>query len=127
MPDVLDSERPALLGGEEATPESLQDRAQRVENALHRACGYGQVLWRELDTLRRYLFEDVAQGRRGEGTASLLRSTDQWSTWAERFASASSVLSGPAGDSGAGETAARLQAREHGVELPPPTTSPEPV
>ncbi len=115
MPDVLDVNRDVALN-DASDDDSARAQLDRARHALNRVCAYAQDLWRELDDVRRYLAEGVAGT---DGSRSLLQSAAEWESWARTFADVSSTLAGPAGDSGAGESAARLHAQENGVELPP--------
>ena len=120
MPDLLDPERVETY----LRPEELEAHHERVVAALKHVCEYGQLLWRELDQTRRYLFDEVARaGHNGPVVSSepLLQSEQDWEIWADRYAAAFGALCGPHGDEALGRREARHEAQQHNHLIREPT------
>lgn len=97
-PEILDANRPIH-----------RDRGNSVEQALSESCAYANMLWDDLDSVRRYLLDSLPPDPSTPGahpgmSASPTDPTDDvgWQRWKDTFASVTSVLCGPHGDSGFG-------------------------
>jgi hypothetical protein len=76
-----------------------------------RVAAYARQLWSELESVSRYLREQVASGGSGPVLADstpLLTNDEQWLHWRQAYAQALSTLAGPAGDEGYGAEQAQL-------------------
>ena len=117
MPEVLNPERIDALG-----EQGGSERHHRlVAEALYQACEYGRALWSELELTRRYLLQQVARGSEDGPVLAeqpLLRSEQDWATWAARYASIFSRLCGPQGDEDLGKREALHEAQAHHHLLP---------
>lgn len=117
MPAVLQADRGHLEGA-----LALADDAGKIEllsRALDQACEYGQHLWRQLDTQRRYLLgclpvaPSLDAPRPIDAGASPTGPDDEagWEHWKSAYAEATSILAGPHGDAGYGRTEAEHEMR----------------
>lgn len=107
---ILDNSRSDLVADHEA-------RAQLLEAALHDTCDYAQQLWHDLDAMRGYLLHSLPPDPRTPSShpvssASPTGPDDDsgWDNWVTAYASVTSVLCGPRGDSGYGLGEARREA-----------------
>jgi hypothetical protein len=112
LPQVLDPDR---VLGHNADTEFMPDQrpeAELVKIALHESCGYAQQLWHELDQVRTYLMQSLPPDsyRSGSPLAGVHptgpNDDDGWRNWTSTFAAVTSVLCGPYGDSGYGQSEA---------------------
>ena len=92
-------------------------RAQLLDDALHQTCAYAQQLWHDLDAMRGYLLDSLppdphAPGPHPTTSASPTGPDDDtgWDNWITAYATVTSVLCGPHGDSGYGLSEARREA-----------------
>jgi len=140
-PHVLDPDR-ILVNDRGAFTASHEKRAAALEAALKETCEYAQQLWQNLDEARKYLMNSLPPDPRAPdphptASASPTGPDDEqgWEDWITAYASVTSVLAGPHGDSGFGLGEARRAARDRRTapaltpaaehpELPP--TQPEP-
>lgn len=104
---VLDNDRGDLTVDHEA-------RAAMLEDALHKSCDYARQLWNTLDEVRGYLMRSLPPDPRTPGAHSQVGASPAgpddeqgWQDWVAAYASTSSVLCGPHGDSGYGIGEAR--------------------
>ncbi len=112
-PQVLDPERVIDNDRDDLTADH-QARAALLDDALHKSCDYAQQLWDTLDELRGYLMASLPPDPHSPGAhhqvgASPTGPDDEqgWRDWVAAYASVSSVLCGPHGDSGYGLGEAR--------------------
>jgi hypothetical protein len=118
MPEALDPGRVLTDDREEMTAEEHRGRAQELAKALQESCAYGQQLWHDLDKLRTYLMESLPDDPRQPGptraSASPTGPDDEpgWDAWIGAFATVTSALAGPHGDSGYGLSEARHAAQQ---------------
>lgn len=117
-PQLLDPDRILAndRGGFTTTDES---RTELLADALKKTCDYAQQLWHDLDGLRQYLLDSLPSDPRAPGphpsaSASPTGPDDEegWERWVTAFATVSSALTGPQGDSGYGLKEARRLARD---------------
>lgn len=148
-PHLLDPDR--LLQNQRGDFPQINDdhrtRADLLDKALHETCGYGRQLWENLDAVRQYLWDSLPADPRSPGPHPSLAAhptgpadEDGWRNWIAAYASVTSVLCGPQGDSGFGineaEHAARLRRTAPNVKVlathpdvvapadPPPSAAP---
>jgi len=107
-PQVLDPDRP-LDNDRGDLIADHQARAQLLDDALHQTCSYAQQLWHDLDAMRGYLLNSLPPDPRSPGahptaSASPTGPDDDtgWDNWIAAYATITSVLCGPHGDSGYG-------------------------
>jgi hypothetical protein len=117
-PEVLDPDRVLDNDRDDLTADH-QARAALLEDALHKSCDYARQLWNTLDGVRTYLWDSLPSDPRSPGShphlsASPTGPDDEqgWDNWITAYASVTSVLCGPHGDSGYGLGEAR-----HAAEL----------
>jgi hypothetical protein len=117
-PQVLDPDR-VLDNDRGDLTSDHQARAALLDDALHKTCGYARQLWDTLDGVRGYLMDSLPPDPRSPGaaphsSASPTGPDDQqgWDNWISAYASVTSALCGPHGDSGYGLGEAR-----HAAEL----------
>lgn len=124
-PQTLDPDRLLHKRGAQFT-EDDRPEAELLDKALHETCDYAQQLWDNLNAMRCYLLDSLPPDPRAPGphitvAASPTGPDDEegWGHWMDAFASISSVLCGPHGDSGLGLSRARqeVQRRRSAVEL----------
>lgn len=115
-PEVLDPSR-ILDHGRSAFPADHEARAQLLDDALHQTCAYAQQLWHDLDALRGYLLDSLppdpdTPGSHPTTSASPTGPDDDagWNNWINAYATVTSVLCGPHGDSGFGLSEAHGEA-----------------
>jgi hypothetical protein len=119
-PQLLDPDR--MLANDRGSLGSADDhkaRAELLDKALHETCAYAQQLWNNLDATRQYLMDALPPDPRSPGphrsaSASPTGPEDEqgWQNWIAAYASVTSVLCGPHGDSGYGLGEARQAAEE---------------
>jgi hypothetical protein len=115
-PQVLDPDR--ILDNDRGDfTADHKARAQLLEDALHETCAYSQQLWRDLDAMRGYLLNCLPPDPRSPGphltaSASPTGPDDDtgWDNWITAYATVTSVLCGPHGDSGFGLSEGRREA-----------------
>jgi hypothetical protein len=89
-----------------------------LDKALRESCAYGRQLWHDLDKLRTYLMESLPDDPRQPGPTRASASptgpddTPGWDAWIGAFATVTSALAGPHGDSGYGLSEARHAAEQ---------------
>lgn len=116
-PDVLDPSRVSLAGKRDRASGSA-DEVTILQGALDDACSYGHALWDEVDALRRYLSDSLPPASRTPGVHAVGASptgpddSEGWQKWTAAFASATSALAGPHGDSGFGRSEAEQAAQK---------------
>jgi hypothetical protein len=94
-----------------------ESRAEMYKDGLRETCEYAQQLWQTLDSVRGYLLDSLPSDPREPGEhvscASPTGPDDEpgWTNWVGTFASVTSVLCGPHGDSGFGYGEARRAAQ----------------
>jgi len=119
-PQVLDPDR--MLANDRGgfgTADDDKSRADLLDKALEDTCAYAQQLWQNLDAVRQYLFDSLpsdprSPGPRPSASASPTGPDDEkgWDNWIAAYASITSVLCGPQGDSGFGLREARGAAQD---------------
>jgi hypothetical protein len=123
MPGLLNDEHAANSDHDPATSHEhgpISDRPVRdPSQALidDPVTVYARQLWTVVDRLARYLRDDVARasGSQLRSGTSLLATDEQWERWREHYATALSVLAGPAGDQGYGRQEATLEYQNSSV------------
>jgi hypothetical protein len=117
-PDLLDPDRTKSNERTNLTADDHPTRAEQFDQALHESCEYATELWQHLEATRKYLLDSLPSDPRAPGTnphscASPTGPTDEvgWQRWIETYATATSILAGPHGDSGFGLGEAREAAR----------------
>ncbi|HST49964.1 hypothetical protein [Jatrophihabitans sp.] len=138
-PELLDPDRLLLDDRNDLTADEHASRAALLNQALHESCGYAQQLWQSLDAVRGYLLDSLppdphaldpdALDQPGRRSAAPTGPDDEagWENWITAYATVTSVLAGPHGDSGFGSDEARREARDRRQVLPEPPAAPEPV
>jgi hypothetical protein len=139
-PHVLDPDRIDRDDREEFTAEDHRSRAQLFATALGETCEYADQLWNQVNALRSYLLDSLPPDPRKPGphttaSASPVGPDDDqgWRDWINAFATTTSVLCGPHGDSGFGLSRAREEAQlrrtapELALHARRPASSPEPA
>lgn len=119
-PQILDPDRPlANDRGGFSTADDDNSRAELLDTALRATCAYAKQLWENLDAVRTYLLDSLPPDPRSPGPhphacASPTGPDDEqgWQNWIAAYASVTSVLCGPQGDSGFGLHEARNAAEE---------------
>lgn len=116
-PEVLDPNRVMRSNKVDASTDDKEIN-DLLADALQQTCRYAQQLWRDLDAVRAYLLDSLPPDPRAPGlhptaSASPTGPDDQpgWDKWITAYASITSVLCGPQGDSGFGLGEAREAAR----------------
>jgi hypothetical protein len=117
-PELLDADRMTSNNRDVMPRHEHRSRAEELDVALHQSCAYATELWRHLDAMRQYLFDSLPSDPRAPGTNphTAARPTgpddeDGWARWIDTYATATSILAGPHGDSGFGLSEAREAAR----------------
>jgi hypothetical protein len=123
-PEVLDPHR-ILENDIDNFTANHEARAVLLQRALNDSCSYAEQLWDTLNALRQYLLDCLPPDASptaeptsnrpalvGVGAAPTGPDDEQgWPTWITAFASVTSVLCGPHGDSGFGLSRAQEEAR----------------
>lgn len=116
QPHVLDPDR-VLVNDRGEFFVDHETRADLLDKALHESCAYAKQLWDNLDAARGYLWASLPPDPRSPGPHPSLGAhptgaDDEagWTDWIAAFASVTSVLCGPHGDSGYGIKEARRAA-----------------
>jgi hypothetical protein len=116
-PRLLDPNRPLSDARDAITNHEDEPPAELLKEALRDTCAYAQQLWENLDAARQYLMTSLPADPRSPGphpsaSASPTGPDDEqgWQNWIAAYASVSSVLCGPQGDSGYGLGEARQAA-----------------
>lgn len=117
-PHLLDPER-ILVNDRGGFTVDHETRAHALDKALKETCEYAQQLWQDLDGVRSYLLHCLppdprAPGAKPTASASPTGPDDEqgWENWIQAYATVTSVLAGPQGDSGFGLSEARREARD---------------
>ncbi|MGI8677560.1 MAG: hypothetical protein ACR2LX_02515 [Jatrophihabitans sp.] len=117
-PELLDADRTKSHYRDEMSMLDQESRAERLDDALHASCAYATELWQHLDAVRGYLYDSLPSDPRAPGDhphacASPTGADDEpgWQRWIDTFATATSILAGPHGDSGFGLSEANKAAR----------------
>lgn len=128
QPELLDPDRPLRPHGTKMT-EGDPSESDLLKSALKDTCDYAQQLWNDLDGVRAYLHDSLPPDPRGPGphpTASASPTGPDdgtgWSKWITAYATVTSVLAGPHGDSGYGFGESTSRGR-----TPPQRTRPGPA
>lgn len=114
MPILLDPQRPRLEG--QLSLDDANQQAHDLDKALRQAADYGRYLWRQIDAVRHYLLEvapdpDADDDVHRWFTAPRGPDDDHgWDRWKTAYEAITSVLAGPAGDSGFGRHEAAQEA-----------------
>jgi hypothetical protein len=109
QPLLLDPNRVLDEGRDDMTADH-KERAELAEDALKQTCAYAQQLWETLENVRQYLMDALPPDPREVGglhqsvAAHPTGPDDEegWQRWGAAYATATSVLCGPHGDSGFG-------------------------
>jgi hypothetical protein len=116
QPELLDPDRPMRRRGTQLKEDDRSDD-EVLRTALHETCEYARQLWDDLNGVRSYLLASLPSDPRSPGPhpvacASPTGPDDQsgWDNWITAYATVSSVLVGPHGDSGYGLSEARHEA-----------------
>jgi hypothetical protein len=117
-PHLLDPDRMLVNSRGDFTVDH-ETRADALDKALNETCAYAQQLWHDLDGIRAYLLNSLPPDPRAPGvhptaSASPTGPDDEqgWNNWITAYATVTSVLAGPHGDSGFGLGEARREARD---------------
>jgi hypothetical protein len=116
-PELLDPDRMLSTDRDDMTADEHRNRANELASALEESCRYAQQLWQQLQDVREYLVRALPDDPQQPGarrTATAPTGPDDeagWHDWIGTYASVTSVLCGPHGDSGFGADEAREQAR----------------
>ncbi len=118
-PRLLDPNRQLSQSRDALTNHEDEPPAELLKEALRETCVYAQQLWENLDAARQYLMTSLPADPRSPGphpsaSAAPTGPDDEqgWQNWIAAYASVSSVLCGPQGDSGYGLGEARRAADE---------------
>jgi hypothetical protein len=118
-PRLLDPDRPLSNERGGFTVNDEEPPAEQFKEALRDTCEYAQQLWDNLNAVREYLMTSLPADPRSPGPhpnagASPTGPDDEegWQNWIAAYASVTSVLCGPQGDSGYGLGEARHAAEE---------------
>lgn len=116
-PQLLDPDRNVDPNREDITIDH-ESAAKELREALEATAEYGTQLWDHLDGVRHYLMDSLPPDPRAAGPHTQLGAhptgpddTEGWQRWVDIYASVTSVLAGPHGDSGYGLGEARDAAR----------------
>lgn len=117
-PQILDPDR--VLGNDRGDfTVDHESRANLLDEALRDTCAYAEQLWQHLDAIRCYLYDSLPSDPRAPGTHPHIGASptgpgddEGWQLWIDTFATVTSILAGPHGDSGFGLGEARLAARK---------------
>lgn len=116
-PQLLDPDRNVDPNREDMTIDH-ESAAKELRGALEATASYGTQLWDHLDGVRHYLMDSLPPDPRAAGPHTQVSAhptgpddNDGWRRWVDIYASVSSVLAGPHGDSGYGLGEARDAAR----------------
>lgn len=116
IPELLNPERPMRRRGTRVREDDRPDE-EVLRTALHETCDYARQLWDDLDGVRQYLLASLPSDPQNPGPhpvacASPTGPDDQegWERWITAYATVSSILVGPHGDSGYALTRARHEA-----------------
>lgn len=119
VPSILNPHRVLTDKRDEMTLDDHRDRAERLERALEQSCGYARQLWDQLQAVREYLVSCLPPDPRAQPTVARRGAKPEsagddagWAEWAQAYASVTSALAGPRGDSGHGMSEARLIEQE---------------
>ncbi len=108
VPHMLDPDRLVVNSRGDFADHDQAEFVPHLENALRESCQYGQRLWHELDAVRAYLLDSLPPaGPSTPDSRVAPRDEESWSRWMTAYASVTSLLAGPEGDSGYGEQEAR--------------------
>ncbi|MFN2562905.1 MAG: hypothetical protein ABR571_16640 [Jatrophihabitans sp.] len=117
-PHLLDPDR-MLVNDRGEFAVDHETRANALDKALKESCAYAEQLWEDLDGIRAYLLNSLPPDPRAPGlhptaSASPTGPDDEqgWENWINAYATVTSVLAGPHGDSGFGLGEARRAARD---------------
>lgn len=99
IPELLDAQ---------SQLSNLADADPGPERALRSTVEYAQQLWRQLQIAREYLLDTTLGGR---ATPAGPQDEPGWRDWKTVYASITSTLVGPRGDSGFGLSEAELESR----------------
>lgn len=116
-PQLLDPERIVDPNRDDMTVDH-ESAAKELRQALEASCDYGRQLWDHLSAVRQYLMDSLPPDPRAAGPHTQLSAhptgpddTEGWQHWVDIYASVTSVMAGPHGDSGYGFGEAREAAR----------------
>jgi hypothetical protein len=123
-PELLDPNRILAEERDDFTIEEHRSRSRLFAQALRDSCEYAQQVWHQLDATRGYLHrclpDDPSRpgARRSRTAPTGPDDEDGWTDWMQTYAAAHSVLAGPHGDSGFGESEAHREARSRRAHTP---------
>lgn len=116
-PQLLDPDRIVDPNRDNMTVDH-ESAAKELREGLEATANYGQQLWDHLVAVRQYLMESLPPDPRAAGPHMQLGAhptgpddAEGWQRWVDTYASVTSVLAGPHGDSGYGLGEARDAAR----------------
>lgn len=116
-PHVLDPDRILDNERDDFTLDH-EKRADLLADGLRKTSDYGQQLWNTLAATREYLADSLPSDPRSPGPHPSLSASptgpddgEGWDKWIDAYASVTSALCGPHGDSGFGAGEARKAAR----------------
>jgi hypothetical protein len=115
-PELLDPTRMLTDDRDDLSVTEHRNRSKLLAEALEDSCRYAQQLWHELDDVRGYLVrclpDDPQRPDAQRGATAPTGPDDEqgWNDWMGTYASVTSVLAGPHGDSGFGADEARREA-----------------
>lgn len=116
-PQLLDPDRVVDPNRDDMTVDH-ESAAKQLRQALEASCDYGRQLWDHLVAVRQYLMESLPPDPGAAGPHTQVSAhptgpddTEGWQHWVDVYASVTSVLAGPHGDSGYGFGEAREAAR----------------
>src|SRR5579875_504165 len=116
-PQLLDPDRVVDPRRDDMTIDH-ESAAKELRGALEATAEYGRQLWDHLDAARHYLMASLPPDPRSAGPHTRVGAqptgpddTEGWQRWVDVYASVTSALAGPHGDSGFGYREARDAAR----------------
>lgn len=115
-PQTLDPERPLRSRGTNFTDDD-RPATELLHIALKESCAYAEQLWDVLNRQRAYLLASLPPDPRSPDAVRQIGASPTgpedapgWDRWISAFATATSALCGPQGDSGFGLSRARHEA-----------------
>lgn len=112
-PNLLDPDRVLTQERDEMTADEHRNRAELLDDALHKSCAYANLLWDQLDAARRYLVAALpappahAGGVIGPASPHGRGDSHGWQAWEDVYAAVTATLAGLRGDGGFARDEAR--------------------